>query len=332
MSIVSMSQFKGIIEGALQYDPRRDRLTHDSMSGELFEGVGNTINAVRLKFLIEDDGGTWDGVTIAKPSFIWDLVKISAQSVIDDGPKRADLHIYTARETDDGLEFLETNKSYIGDLSGDISISVSDLNWKNTVFSCWFTPEELQSYQDGTIISAHKSGSVKFYAGIHSDLENPTNFGIRVYISTLPTENIIDRIVYGTSVMPLVWGKKYHLTVVAGESRLAVIINGVTLYDEVHNAIPDISNDLSFIIGYRYKGEISYMTLYANQWFLSDTTIEAYWKYGYPLPRKPEMVDLSDYFETKGKNLLLDVGNISKAIENLKGQLYVKTNTVKLRS
>jgi hypothetical protein len=74
------------------------------------------------------------------------------------------------------------------------------------------------------------------------------------------------------------------------------------------------------------------MTLYANRWFLSDETIKAYWKYGYPLPRKPEMVDLSDYFETQGKNLLLDIGNISKAIENLKGQLYVKTNTVKLRS
>jgi len=84
------------------------------------------------------------------------------------------------------------------------------------------------------------------------------------------------------------------------------------------------------MIGWKYKGEISYMTL-SCYYELDDHYIEAFWKYGYPLPRGPELVDLSDYFEQQGRNLLIEVGDIDKAIENIKGQLYVKTNSVKLR-
>lgn len=333
MSIVSMAQFKEIVETALEYDPRRGRLTHNHMSGEIYDGVGNTVHGVRLKFFVEDDGGTWDETTIAKPSFIWDMLKISARSVIDDGPKRADLQIHTTRETDDGLEFLETTKSYIGDNIGSILIPTTGLDWKNTVFSCWFTPQRHLTHLNGTLINIYQTGSTRFYVGVQPEAVNPiTNFSVRVVINTIPGQPSIDRIVTGTVIMPLLWDKKYHLSIVAGTSRLAFIVNGVNLYDEVHNATPNIDDSVSFLIGMKYRGEISYMTLYAEQENLSDTLISAYWKYGYPLPRKKEMVDLSDYFETQGKNLLIDVQNINKAIENLKGQLYVKTNTVKLRS
>lgn len=332
MAIVSLGQFKEMIAEALEYNPRRGRLTGDHMSAELFEGAGNTVHGLRVKFYLEDDGGTWDGTTIAKPTFIWDMLKISAGSIIDDGYKRADLLVHSASETDDGLYFYESNNSYLGVLSGEVQVSTAGLHLDKSVFNCWFTPYEYQQYIIGGLLGINSGQAPKVYISVRSDnAASGQDFSISVFIKA--SEGDVHKVVQGTSNMPLMWGKKYNLIVEFGGSTLRIRVNGVTLFEASYvDTTPAVGSEINFVVGYRFRGEISYMTLYANQWVLNETLKKAFFLQGYPLPRGPELVDLSDQFEIRGKNLLIDVNNIDKAIENFKGQLYVKTNTVKLRS
>ncbi len=50
------------------------------------------------------------------------------------------------------------------------------------------------------------------------------------------------------------------------------------------------------------------------------------------VPRGPQWVDFSDFEETRGKNLLKDVGRISQAIENKQGNFYVTLNRVRMKN
>ncbi len=52
----------------------------------------------------------------------------------------------------------------------------------------------------------------------------------------------------------------------------------------------------------------------------------------FDVPRGPSWVDFSDFEETKGKNLLKNMGRISQAIENKQGNFYVTLNRVTMRN
>lgn len=52
----------------------------------------------------------------------------------------------------------------------------------------------------------------------------------------------------------------------------------------------------------------------------------------FDVPRGPSWVDFSDYEETRGKNLLKNIGRITQAIENKQGNFYVTLNRVTMRN
>jgi len=335
MALLSLKQFQELIDSSLNYNPRRDRLTGEHPSGEIETGAGNTINSLRLKFLIEDDGGLWDGIEIVKPEFIWDMKKIVASSIIDVGAahKNANLSIQNVSESDDGLVFHEMSSSrLVGDL-----IPTTDLNFNNTVLNIWFRPYKNKIYDFGYLfilfnrVQPYNYIFPRIMISIGLDPANSGRFCLRVYIMINDSPFIIiDKIITGDNVVSLLWEKKYNCQVVIQNFILKVIINGHSFYETSMSHNLSLSYHLLPMIGANYNGEISYISLSANG-LLIDSQISSFWKMGYPLPRDKEYVDLSDYFETNGRNLLIEARNIDKAIENLKGQLYVKSNTVKLK-
>ena len=53
---------------------------------------------------------------------------------------------------------------------------------------------------------------------------------------------------------------------------------------------------------------------------------------GFDVPRGPGWVDFSDFEETRGKNLLKNLGRVTQAIENKQGNFYVTLNRVTMRN
>jgi hypothetical protein len=328
MSLLSLKQFQELINTALEYQPHRDRFDGEHPSAEIFTGAGNVVNAIRLKFYVQDDGGTWDNITIIKPQFLWDMKKLMAGTVIDDGIANRNAHLTATSisETDDGLNFYEIPTSK---LVHNVDILNDGLNFNNTIFNCWFRPSQIQRYPFGALFIMESNGLGKLGIVISTDTTNSERFTIRV-MSQLTDSIVFDHIINGTQVMPFIWDQKYNLIVSMQNAYIKVFVNGHLLRDMPLPTNLVVNSSVGFTFGMDYRGEISYATL-SCYWWHDDNFLNSFWKYGYPLPRGPELVDLSDYFEQKGKNLLIDVGDINKAIENIRGQLYVKTNTVKLR-
>lgn len=332
MSLLSLKQFQELINTALEYQPRRDKFDGEHPSAEIFTGAGNIVNAIRLKFYVQDDGGTWDNITIIKPQFIWDMKKIMAGSVIDDGVanKNAHLTVSSISETDDGLNFYGVNTSYASNIG---PILTSGLNMENTILNIWFRPYENINNTLGYLFMLFSINltTIRFYLGIKTDPVNSERFQIRIF-SALRTSPfyILDRIISGTSSLQFEWKKLYNVQISLQGTTFKIIVNGRQVHTETLTYAFEAPERIAIFVGSLYKGEISYATLSCYAWH-DDNFLNSFWKYRYPLPRGPELVDLSDYFEQKGKNLLIDVGDINKAIENIRGQLYVKTNTVKLR-
>lgn len=325
MSLLSLKQFQELINTAIDYQPHRDRFDGEHPSAELFTGAGNIVNSIRLKFYIQDDGGTWDWTQIAKPQFIWDMKKIIAGTVIDDGMSNKNAHLAckSVNEIDDGVYFYESPNSILETVG---QFSSEGLDFNKTIFNCWFRPELTINYSFGTLFDFKSDGysRLKIMIGKVSD----DKFYIRIYAITGII--VYDRIINGDGNVPFTYGKKYNLQVVFQNLSFKVIVNGSVLYSQTLTNNLAVTTNCTIKVGYLYKGEISYITLNAY-YELNDYYLEAFWKYKYPLPRGPELVDLSDYFEQQGRDLLIEVGDINKAIENIRGQLYVKTNTVKLR-
>ncbi|MFV2014200.1 MAG: hypothetical protein ACC656_02130 [Candidatus Heimdallarchaeota archaeon] len=332
MSIVSASQFKELVESAI-YSPRRDRDKVGGVSAELYEGVGDRISNLRVKFYIEDDGGEWNS-DLLQPELNWDMKNVIAQSVADSGGANLNvsLNANNVRETDDGIEFFESTNSRLY----SESFSTSSLDFTKFACSIWFTPEKLTGTEHANIVSLGDGSSVpNFSISIDPNPNYAEQFMLRIYMKLSSATQAYQ---FTQTTEPNStqwdWGNKFHLVVRIESTIVKVILNGETYRDVTTPGGGNLSfgSNSDVIVGSGYRGEISYCSVRCGASSVTDTHLENFWKHKYPLPRGPELVDLSEYFEQDGRDLLLDVGNISKAIENLKGQLYVKSNTIKVRN
>lgn len=323
MPVISVQQFKEALE-QLNYAPRHSRNTKDSQAAELFNRGGEKINNIKLKFLIQDDGGTWDDGTIIRPDFIWDFKKIVSGYVIDNGiaTNRLDLFLENVKQTDDGVYFLGHDTSYG---KNDIAYSMAVFDNDYALFNIWFTPE----YEAGGGILFRlmvESRSV-FTVSLSSIDTDYYTIGLRAKLTA--DDN------FATSLPgPFRFGYKQNIQVYfsSGDNKVYTYHNGKLI------TTTNISSGLFYaaansyvITGQGYKGEISYITLNFSANPISDTIIKNFYLFQYPLPRKKEYVDLSQEFEKDARNLLIDVNSVEKAIESLKGQLYVKTNNITLK-
>lgn len=325
MSIVSIAEFQEIIRSAFDYYPYKERNQNEHPSGELYQSGGNTINSIKLKFLIEDDGGNWDDLLLVKPQIIYDFKKIIAGSIIDDGSLKIDLAVTRpVKETDDGLEFYGTSESYI---QSELKV-IDDLDFSKFILNCWFTPQYVNN-TGGVLFSIYDPDLTLFTVVIMSDNLLLGTFKILVFGRLTGGVTFAQFITSGPRTI-FRYGKKTNLQVSFYNGDFQVRVNGETIVSDTHNAL-DISGYKRIMIGSQYKGEISYISVNAL-WSLTDQQRINLWKFGYPLPRKKEYVDLSTYFHENGLNLLLDIGDINKTIENFRGQLFVRTNTIKMRN
>ena len=224
MALLSLKQFQELIDTAIEYQPHRDRFTGQHPSAELFTGAGNVVNAIRLKFYVQDDGGTWDWTEIAKPQFIWDMKKIMASSVIDDGMANRNAHLatYSVNETDDGLRFYETIDSKLLSPEGILN---EGLDFTKSTFNCWFRPSKNNLESEGLMFTMISKDVYKIAILIGTDQSNSDKFYIRVYARLTDTLDF-DHVINDSQSIPFEWEKKYNLQVVIQNSNLQVIVNG----------------------------------------------------------------------------------------------------------
>lgn len=335
MSFVSVAQYREVIQSLLDYipQPRENRHVSDSPSGELFTAGGDKITGLKLKFYIEDDGGTWASEGLIKPSFIWDMKKIAGGVIIDSGSYTTHLNLVpkNLRETDDGLYFLDSSQSY---LSSQL-FNNNFMENKNVLLNIWFTPS-LKSQSENSVlfnlnsVSRDTNGIRGYDSILRVDIIQESNNQQSLHISKLHTDG---RIISFSSNIPIFTNNLNNLQLFATDGLITYLINGKIGTFAIPGGIgPEyLNNDYSnFEIGKGFKGEISYINYLVTTESISNSVLLLQHKLRYPLPRSKQLVDLSDYFETKGKNLLINVGTISKSIENLRGQLYVKTNSIKV--
>lgn len=328
MPVISIQQFKEILED-YNYAPRHSRNTAGGQSAELFNRAGEKINNVKLKFLIQDDGGTWNDGTLIKPEFIWDFKKIIASHIVDNGAatNRLDLQIQNAKETADGIYFLSTESSLA--INTD-PYSLSGFNNSHVFFNAWFTPEySLYNNSSLFLFTEYIEGSY-LKGSLFSIRITPidsTYFTIAFY-SSLTTGKI-----NGLLSGPFKYGFKHNFQIYfdSANSLAKLYVNGA-LKESITMDYPFYLPSKVFVSsGTLYKGEISYISMNFSSIPFSDTIIQNFYKFGYPLPRRKEYVDLSQEFEDHSRNLLIDMKTVDKAIENLKGQLYIKTNNITLK-
>src|SRR5690606_16344261 len=287
--------------------------------------AGNKISAIKVKFYLEDDGGSWDDGTILRPKFLWDMKRIVSNVIIDNGghTAHADLFPHNVTETRDGLFFNGSQNSY---LDSEL-ISHSGLNDTGVLFNVWFTPS---SNQTGTIFESRgqSPSTANFRLGILQASTNLYRLFTNITTNT-PTNLFVD--IYTSKTFSL--NEKRNVIVNINSNVIRIFIDGILVYTKTlpgtHTFyIP--TNPIRYKVGELYKGEISYITVNFESSTISDEIIYNFFRFGYPLPRSKELVDLTD--PTNGLDLYLDVGNINKAIEAIDGHLYMKSNSIKLRT
>ena len=102
-------------------------------------------------------------------------------------------------------------------------------------------------------------------------------------------------------------------------------VNGFMEPQQITNwTTPVYSGNYFIEMGTGFKGEIMYAALNVTDSELSTDVFEKQYNFKYPLPRSKEWVDFSDDAEKKGQNLFIEASQITKVIENLRGQLFVK--------
>lgn len=322
MPVISVQQFKDILE-ELNYAPRHARNTADSQSAELFNRSGEKINNVKLKFLIQEDGGTWGDGLLIKPEFIWDFKKLIAGYIVDNGNfvNRFDVFVNNAKDTNDGIYFTGNKSSYARNTT---VFSTTGLNNNYVFFNGWFTPE--YTSEPGILMNI-TDGEFTSYFNVNIAPIDVNTYSVFVYSKTESGHS--DVTIYG----PFTYGFKQNLQIyIDGINNLIKgYINGSLRFTETIDSDFYIPVSIYTTFGEFYKGEISYITINFSNVAISDTIIANFCKFQYPLPRKKEYVDLSQEFETNARNLLIDAKTVDKAIESLKGQLYIKTNNITLR-
>lgn len=325
MSFVSIDQFRELIQRTIdpEYIPRRGRNQKDHQSGELFTGGGDTINKIKVKFYLEDDGDTWDTTSLIKPQCIFDMKKISASFLVSEGliGQNIKLKIYNALENYEGIKFLGLETSKI------LLVGTVDLTSLNnyTVFSMWFEPNIVE--EAGQLFTISDSVNQLFRVAIAPANVRETfvlnySFNDGTDTHTVPISSNSTSFNYD---------RKYHLIVSMQNGIHKVYLNGEKVLDtSLSNIVFGATNIIS--IGNTYKGTISYITLQGGGSEIQESVIKKYFKLGYPLPRNKEYVDLSSEIEKYGTNLLIEAKDIERVLESFKGQFYVKTNNIKVRS
>ncbi|MHA1931942.1 MAG: hypothetical protein ACW96X_05340, partial [Promethearchaeota archaeon] len=178
MAITSAQQFKRLIESAA-YSPRRDRDVSGGASAEMLEEGGDSIQSVRVKFYIEDDGAEWDS-TLPHPEMVWDLKSISANSIVDSGNanKNVSLKTNNVKESDDGLEFFESENSRIY----SEAFPTSGLDFSEFCYSAWFTPLKLQTLTYGNLFALNDgTGAPQFAVSLMQNENHSEQFQILFY-------------------------------------------------------------------------------------------------------------------------------------------------------
>lgn len=335
MAFTSVAQYKEIVQSLLDYihQPRENRHTNDSPAGELYTAGGDKITGLKLKFFIEDDGGTWDSEGLIKPSFIWDMKKIAGGSIIDSGNNTTHLNLspHNLRETEDGLYFLDSENSF---LESEMFDNTSMAN-KNVALNIWFRPSLKNIVKTSTLfvlnaIVRDSHGNRGYTPIIKIDIHQDSNNLQTLHVSKLITGGYMQ---YYSSGIKLFTEDLNNFQFFASNSKLTYLINGKIGYITLPSYVSSSHQSSSysqFTIGKGFKGEISYITYLITTETISSTILLLQNKLRYPLPRSRQLVDLSDYFEVNGKDLLMNVGTISKSIENLRGQLFIKTNSIKV--
>lgn len=329
MGYVSLSQFKELLRSVVEtpYEPRRRRDLQGGPSSELFTSESNQINQIRLKFYLEDDGGSWTDGTLVKPEFIWDMKKIVANSVVDDGGanKKAYLLASNIQEKSEGLAFFGLYNSYLQ----SNTIDCSSLTTSNFILNLWFEPREfdVSTYGDIFKLFDYQYG-LMLNVRIVKDAMNSSKFRLNFLYRTSTSAPALQ---LSEHLTEFYINRKYNLIISYQSGTLSVFINGEPLMSATRDALRSFGSQGAFFeVGRLYKGEVHYISL--NFSSATATQVQNLWKFKYPLPRKKELVDLSKNFENYGENLLIDAGEISKVLENIKGQFYVKTNNITLRS
>lgn len=329
MSFVSLSQFKELVQRAVDtpYDPKRGRFDHDHPAGELFTGGGDTIQNIRIKFLMEDDGSDWSDSDLVKPQYIWDMKKIASNYLIGDGTLgvNAKIEVKNGLTSEEGLTFLGHSKSYASQTS---SSSLTNMG-TYTLINVWFQP---QLHNGPSLIYGltNQDSTVSYAALIY--IKHPTIANkFILYFAWRSTGGVDQSVALSESIVKYDIEQRYNLLVYIVGGVYKFYLNGELIRTLNHGTSLQIDATGKFHFGLNFKGEIVYFTMQGGT-ALSDTVLRNYWKFGYPLPRKKEFVDLSDNIESYGKNLLIDAKDIQRVLENVKGQFYVKTNNVKLRS
>jgi hypothetical protein len=320
-STVSIQQFREAILDVLGYNPRKERYTHDHQSAGLFNASGEKIAKINVKFFIQEDGGSWDD--LIKPEFIWDFKKINAGYVIDDGKNTThlDLKANSAKETSDGIYFIGHQRSYLESRS---LFNFNSLDRTYILFNAWFTPQYNTLSNPGQIISIQDSlGNIYFSVSLVNRSTTEYIIECTDYIGS--TKSIRD---IGET---LLFNFKQNIQIYYCSNTIKVYLNG-NLICNFSGGLLNFENPSLVNFGQYYRGEISYITMNFNSTEILTPIIQKMFKFKYPLPRQKEYVDLSEIFETNGKNLFIEAKSISKAIESIKGHLYMKTNSIKLRN
>ncbi|HLD98259.1 MAG TPA: hypothetical protein VI815_02955 [Candidatus Nanoarchaeia archaeon] len=324
-NFVSISQFKEAISQILEGDlssPKRDRLTSVHQSAELFNATGDKITKLRLKFYIEDDGGDWTLDNLIKPNFIWDMKKIAGAAVIDSGNHAFHINLTSSnvKETTDGIKFIGKSKSFL------VSSTIPNfIDGSKTLINLWFKPELLGIGNTSSLFQI--SGQTAKQPTIFSInlIENGglLNFGLTYYQAGVKYNKI-----YSDTIIP----NAYNNIQLLIDTNLSILVNGSAFVDTLSISLNPLSfTNIILKFGENYFGEISYITLHINN-NVTSAMMDYQYTMRYPLPRDSELVDLSDEFELRGKNLFIDAGSISKAIETIKGEFFIKSNDITLRS
>lgn len=348
--VVSIAQFREAINNMAEYVPYRGRNIDQHAAAELYDDAGNRITGLKVKLYIQDDGGNWTRDGLIKPEFIWDTKKISGNSIVDSGNHTYHDNLLGSNviEYDDGTYFLNKSNSH---LKSQNLNDITTFNSKSLMFNIWFRIHEpIQDEEFGELllfkINKHtadddyspksSNGEGVLTVSLGYDETNAT-FTPHITIHNADGDAMIShscRDIKFNDLNNLQFILDYNIVGVNTGYTFNSFVNGF-IEPEYTGTIttPVYSGNYFIEMGTGFKGEIMYaaLNIVDEATPLSTDMFEKQYLFKYPLPRSKEWVDFSDDAEKKGQNLFIEASQISKVIENLRGQLFVKTNSIKVK-
>jgi hypothetical protein len=340
-NLIGLGQFVEIAKDAVR-NPRGSRSVGLHPSAGLYEQEIDSVIGIRVKMLVEDDGGTWESDNIPKPAFIWDFKKIhSSGNLIDSGYFQTHFNLKpnNVGEVDEGLYFFGSQNS---NLTSPNVINLSQFNNKKVLFNIWFKPKENQkeignlfslsnwNNRDIIIRDPDTRDSLRITGPLLSvALHKNNDKGHFLKINFLNVEKLINNYNIENDFIS-------NIVILADATFVKVFINNEIVYNSTMDLKTPLMNlfnrNFRVSFGEDYLGDINYAFLGSDNNYEDEIIPKKLFKFRYPLPRNKEYVDLTNQLDMIIDDILIDAGTITKSIENIQGNLFLKTNEVKIKN